>query len=76
MHTMESIRETLAKLRLNTMAEHLDAVLKQAREKNHDAVFVLARLLELETENPDARELQKAYRRQYKKLFMLDTQRG
>jgi DNA replication protein DnaC len=50
MHTIESIRESLGRLRLKTMAEHLEAVLNQAREKNHDAAFVLARLVELEAE--------------------------
>lgn len=50
MNTIESVRETLIKLRLKAMAEQLDSVLKQAREKNHDALFVLARLLDLELE--------------------------
>ena len=50
MNTIESVRETLIKLRLKAMADQLDSVLKQAREKNHDALFVLARLLDLELE--------------------------
>ena len=50
MHSIESIRESLLNLRLKTMAEHLDAVLKQAREKNQDAAFVLHRLVQLEAE--------------------------
>ena len=50
MHNIESIREALVNLRLKTMAEHLDAVLKQAREKNQDAAFVLHRLVQLEAE--------------------------
>lgn len=50
MNTIESVRETLIKLRLKAMADQLDSVLKQACEKNHDALFVLARLLDLELE--------------------------
>lgn len=50
MHTIESIRQDLLNLRLKTMAENLDAVMNQAREKNHDAAFVLHRLVQLEAE--------------------------
>ena len=50
MHTIESIQENLLKLRLKTMAQQLEAVLKQAEEKNRDAAFVLGRLAELEAE--------------------------
>ncbi len=50
MNTIESVRETLLKLRLKAMAEQLDSVLKQAHEKNKDALSVLARLLDLEVE--------------------------
>jgi len=47
---MESIRQSFTKLRLHSMADHLESVLKQAKEKNQDSAFVLARLLELEAE--------------------------
>lgn len=50
MPTLQSIREALLSLRLRTMAEHLEAVLKQAHDKNQDAAFVLHHLLQLEAE--------------------------
>lgn len=47
----ERVKETLMGLRLKVMAQHLDAVLKEADEKNRDILFVLNHLAELEAEH-------------------------
>jgi len=49
-HTIESIQKNLLKLRLKTMAQQLEPVLKEAEQKNRDAAFLLGRLAELEAE--------------------------
>ena len=50
MTDLERLREKLIGLRLKVMAQHLEAVLKEAGEKNRDALFVLNQLAELEAE--------------------------
>ncbi len=51
MTVIERIREKLIALRLKIMAQNLEAVIAQAREKNRDALFVLHQLLEAESEH-------------------------
>lgn len=50
MTTLDQIKEKLIRLRLKTMAQNLEEVLNQAKEKNRDILFVLDRLLEAEEE--------------------------
>jgi DNA replication protein DnaC len=51
MTEVERLKEKLIDLRLKTMAQHLEAVLEEAREKNRDSLFVLNQLAELEAEH-------------------------
>ena len=51
MTDFERVKEKLIGLRLKVMSQHLDAVLKEAREKNRDSLFVLNQLAELEAEH-------------------------
>jgi DNA replication protein DnaC len=48
MTELEKIREILIRLRLKVMAQNLEAVLTQAKEKNRDPLFVLQQLAEAE----------------------------
>jgi DNA replication protein DnaC len=50
MTILDRIKEKLIRLRLKTMAQNLEEVLNQAKEKNRDILFVLDRLLEAEEE--------------------------
>ena len=45
------IKEKLIHLRLKVMAQHLEAILKEASEKNRDTLFVLSQLIDLEAEH-------------------------
>jgi len=47
----EQLKGKLMSLRLKVMAQHLDVVLKEAREKNRDSLFVLNHLADLEAEH-------------------------
>jgi DNA replication protein DnaC len=51
MTDFERLKEKLTGLRLKVMAQHLEAVLKEAREKNRDSLFVLNQLADLEAEH-------------------------
>jgi DNA replication protein DnaC len=51
MTDVERLKEKLINLRLKIMAQHLEAVLKEASEKNRDSLFVLNQLAELEAEH-------------------------
>jgi DNA replication protein DnaC len=47
---MDSLREKLSKLRLKVMSQHLEQVLKEAKDKNLSILAVLQRLADLELE--------------------------
>jgi hypothetical protein len=47
---MDSLREKLAKLRLKVVSQHLEQVLKEAKDKNLSILAVLQRLADLELE--------------------------
>lgn len=47
----DSLRQKLTRLNLKTMAQHLDPILDEARQKNQSTVAVLMRLAELEIEH-------------------------
>jgi DNA replication protein DnaC len=51
MTDFERLKEKLIGLRLKIMAQHLDAVLKEAAEKNRDVLFVLHQLADMEAEH-------------------------
>lgn len=51
MTDLERLKEKLINLRLKIMAQHLEAILKEASEKNRDSLFVLNQLAELEAEH-------------------------
>jgi DNA replication protein DnaC len=51
MTELERTKEILLRLRLKIMAQHLEAVLAQAKEKNRDPLFVLHQLAEVEVEH-------------------------
>jgi DNA replication protein DnaC len=48
---VERLKKKLINLRLKTMAQNLEAIVKEAREKNRDSLFVLNQLAELEAEH-------------------------
>lgn len=51
MTELARLKERLINLRLKTMAQHLEAALKEANDKNRDVLFVLNHLVELEAEH-------------------------
>jgi len=51
MTDVERLKEKLIALRLKRMAQHLEAILKEATEKNRDPLFVLNQLADLEAEH-------------------------
>jgi len=51
MTDIDRLKEKLTNLRLKVMAQQLEAVLEQAKQKNRDALFVLNQLADLETEH-------------------------
>lgn len=51
MTDVEHIKEKLINLRLKVMAQHLEAALKEANDKNRDVLFVLNQLADLEAEH-------------------------
>jgi len=51
MTDVEHIKEKLINLRLKVMAQHLEATLKEANDRNQDCLFVLNRLAESEAEH-------------------------
>jgi len=51
MTDIDRLKEKLSNLRLKVMAQQLEAVLEQAKQKNRDSVFVLNHLADLETEH-------------------------
>lgn len=51
MTELQRTKEKLIQLRLGIMAQHLEAVIQQAKEKNHDPLFVLHQLAEAEAEH-------------------------
>ena len=48
---LERLKEKLIHLRLKIMAQHLEAILRQASDKNQDSLFVLNQLADLEAEH-------------------------
>jgi len=48
---MEDLKEKLMKLRLKVMAQELEAILEEARQKNADFLSMLEKLADLETEH-------------------------
>ena len=50
MTEIENIKQKLLALRLKAMANHLEHVIEQANQKNHDILFVLRQLAEIEAE--------------------------
>jgi DNA replication protein DnaC len=51
MTEIENIKDKLIALRLKAMANHLESVIEQANQKNHDLLFVLRQLADIETED-------------------------
>jgi DNA replication protein DnaC len=51
MTALDQVKGTLLQLRLKIMAQHLEEVIQQAKEKNRDPLFVLNQLAEAETEH-------------------------
>jgi len=51
MKDLEGLKEKLIGLRLKLMAQHLETTLKEANDRNHDCLFVLNRLADLEAEH-------------------------
>ena len=51
MTDLQGLKEKLINLRLKMMAHYLESVLEQANEKNHNSLFVLNQLVELEAEH-------------------------
>jgi DNA replication protein DnaC len=51
MTDLQRLKDKLIGLRVKVMAQHLEAVLKEAREKNRDSLFVLDQLADLEAEH-------------------------
>lgn len=51
MTPLDQVREKLILLRLKIMAQHLEEVIHQAKEKNRDTLFVLNQLAEAEAEH-------------------------
>ena len=51
MTDLEHLKEKLVNLRLKTMAQHLEAILREASNKNRDSLFVLNQLIDLEAEH-------------------------
>ena len=51
MTTIEQVKENLIQLRLKIMAQRLEEVIQQAKEKNRDPLFVLNQLAEAEAEH-------------------------
>jgi DNA replication protein DnaC len=51
MTELDQVRELLIRLRLKIMAQNLETVMTQAKEKNRDALFVLRQLAEAEAEH-------------------------
>ena len=48
---LERLKEKLIHLRLKTMAQHLEVILKEASDKNRDILFVFNQLADLEAEH-------------------------
>ena len=48
---LQRLKEKLVQLRLKAMAQHLQAILSQASDKNRDSLFVLNQLADLEAEH-------------------------
>jgi len=51
MTDLERLKEKLINLRLKTMAQHLEAVIREASDKNRDSLFVLNQLTDVESEH-------------------------
>ena len=51
MTDLQRLKEKLIQLRLKTMAQNLEAILKEASDKNRDSLFVLNQLTDLEAEH-------------------------
>jgi DNA replication protein DnaC len=51
MTDLEHLKEKLINLRLKVMAQQLETVLKEANQKNRDALFILNQLADLESEH-------------------------
>jgi DNA replication protein DnaC len=51
MTELDQVKEKLIRLRLKIMAQQLDAVMTQAKEKNRDPLFVLHQLAQAEAEH-------------------------
>ena len=51
MTTIEQVKENLIQLRLKIMAQRLEEVIQQAKEKNRDPLFVLNQLTDAEAEH-------------------------
>jgi DNA replication protein DnaC len=51
MTLLDQVKEKLIQLRLKIMAQRLEEVIQQAKEKNHDPLFVLNQLAEAEADH-------------------------
>jgi DNA replication protein DnaC len=51
MTDLQRLKEKLIQLRLKTIAQHLETILKEASDKNRDSLFVLHQLADLEAEH-------------------------
>ena len=51
MNNLQHLKEKLIQLRLKTMAQNIEAILKKASDKNRDFLFILHQLVDLETEH-------------------------
>ena len=51
MADLQPLKDKLIQLRLKTMAQNLEATLKEASEKNRDTLFVINHLIQLEAEH-------------------------
>ena len=51
MTDLQRLKDKLIQLRLKTMAQNLEAILKEASDKNRDSLFVLNQLADLEAEH-------------------------
>jgi len=51
MTSLNHLKEKLIQLRLKTMAQNIEAILKEASDKNRDSLFILHQLVDLEAEH-------------------------
>ncbi len=51
MTSLNHLKEKLIRLRLKTMAQNIEAILKEASDKNRDSLFILHQLVDLEAEH-------------------------